>query len=105
MKEERPRSSSARSIIVAAIILLGGYIAYDQWRQRDQHSSECATLKRQFSNNMDSMIGPTEQAIAESKRVGNQAPMLSIADRVAENQRVMNRLNVECPGWQAGKYD
>jgi hypothetical protein len=54
---------------------------------------------------MNSMMGPAESAIEESKREGNQTPMLSVADRVEENQRVMNRLNVECPGWQSGKYD
>jgi hypothetical protein len=105
MADDGTRSSSAKPIIIAALILLGGYIAYDQWRQHDQHSGECATLKRQFTGNMNSMIGPVNSAIDESKREGNQIPMLSVADRVQENQRVMNRLNVECPDWQAGKYD
>lgn len=105
MPEQRSRSSNAGPIIIAALILLGGYIAYDQWRQHDQRSNGCTILKRQFTENMNAMAGPTESAIEESKRVGSQMPMLSLAGKVEENQRVMNRLNVECPGWQSGKYD
>ena len=87
-------------IVVLSALLLGGYIAYDQWRERQQ----CVTLKRQFFANMNEMMGPAEAAIAESQRVGNQSPMGSLATRVEENRLVMNRLNAECPGWQTGRY-
>jgi hypothetical protein len=53
---------------------------------------------------MNAMMGPAESAIAESKRVGNQVPMDSLAGQVGANQLVLNQLNAECPGWETASY-
>lgn len=86
------------SLLLVAAFLLGGYIAYDQWRERE----ECVVLARRFEVNLKSVL--TSGVIQEAKRVGNQSPMLGVADRVAENSQVMNQLDAECPGSREGKY-
>jgi hypothetical protein len=85
-------------LVVVAAVLLGGYIAYDQWRERQ----ECVVLARRFAVNFNSIIGTG--VIDEAKREGSQAPMLGVADRVAQNSDVMNQLDAKCPGWREGKY-
>ena len=84
--------------LVIAAFLLGGYIAYDQWRERQ----ECVVLARRFEVNFNSIIGTG--VLDEAKRVGSQAPMLGVADRVGQNSQVMNQLDAQCPGWREGKY-
>ena len=90
--------------VAGAVILIGGYVGYQEWKEGDQKTEACANLKRAFNSNMDSMMGPAESAIAASKKAGNQAPMGSLADSVAANQLVLNQLNAECPGWEKANY-
>jgi hypothetical protein len=90
--------------VAAAVILVGGYVGYQEWKEGDQEAEACASLKRAFNSNMDAMIGPAESAIAASKKAGNQAPMSSLAGSVAANQLVLNQLNAECAGWEKASY-
>ena len=90
--------------VAAAIILIGGYVAYQEWKEGDLQTDNCARLKRAFQANMDAMMGPAQSAIEESKKVGNQSPMAGLAGDVAANQQVMNQLNAECPGWETASY-
>jgi hypothetical protein len=90
--------------VAAAVILIGGYVAYQEWKEGDVKTENCARLKRAFQSNMNAMMGPAESAIAESKRVGNQVPMDSLAGQVGANQLVLNQLNAECPGWETASY-
>ncbi len=83
--------------VVAALILVGGFIAYNEWKETDRESEECARLKALFESNTQSLLGTG--AVKESKRAGNQSPMGSIAGDVAANGIVLDRLNAECPGW------
>jgi hypothetical protein len=89
---------------LGALILIGGYVAYDHWKETNREDRECAALKRSFVSNMNSMMGPADTAIAESNRIGNQSPMGSLAGNVAANQAVMDALNARCPGWQEKQY-
>jgi hypothetical protein len=90
--------------VAGAVILVGGYVGYQEWKEHDLHSKECARLKRLFNSNFTEMMGPTEDAIREAKRVGNQSPMASLAGDVAANQVVLERLNADCPGWETTNY-
>lgn len=91
--------------VAAAVILVAGYIGYDQWRAGSREQGECANLKRQFESNMDAMRAPTEDAIRRSREAGNLLPMGDMAGSVTANQEVLDRLNAECPGWIEGAYD
>lgn len=83
--------------VIGALILVSGFIGYSEWKESDRKSEECARLKVLFNSNTESLLG--SGVIEESKRVGNQSPMASIAGEVAANGMVLDRLNAECPDW------
>jgi len=85
-------------LFAVAAFLLAGYIAYDQWQERQ----ECVVLARQFEVNFHSIVATG--VVEEAKRVEDQSPMLGVADRVSDNSKVMNRLDAQCPGWREQKY-
>ena len=85
-------------LLVVAAFLLGGYIAYDQWRERH----ECEVLARRFAANFNSIMGTG--VVDEAVSQGSQAPMLGVAGRVDDNTQVMNQLDAQCPGWREAKY-
>lgn len=85
-------------LLLVAAFLLGGYIAYDQWRGRD----ECAVLVRQFEGNFKSVMG--SGVLEEAQQDGTQLPMVGVADKVADNSQLMNQLDAQCIGWREGKY-
>ena len=91
--------------VVGALILVGGYIAYQQWHEYSQREQECAQLKRLFTSNMKQMMGPAEAAMNESIKEGNQTPMLGLSGSAGANQAVVDTLNVKCPGWVTKQYD
>ena len=99
-----PKSAGWIGPVLGAAVLIGGYVAYDHWREGNRQDRECAAMKRSFVNNMNAMAGPTDAAVAESNRVGNQSPMASLTGAVMANQVVMDRLNAQCPGWQTKQY-
>lgn len=92
--------------VLGAVILIGGYVAYQEWRENDQHEKQCAAMKRLFMSNMNSLTGPVDSAIAESMKRGDRSPMgePSIVAGVAGNQVVMNTLDAQCPGWAQKQY-
>lgn len=85
-------------LLLVAAFLLGGYIAYDQWRGQN----DCAVLARQFEINLKSVIG--SGVIEEAEQEGTQLPMIGVADKVADNTQLMNQLDAQCIGWREGKY-
>lgn len=90
--------------VLGAMVLIGGYVAYDQWRSANERDKECAALKRSFLGNMNRMAGPADQAIADAKRQRSLAPMESLAGSVAANKVVMDTLDDQCPGWVTKQY-
>lgn len=86
-------------LLAVAAFLLGGYIAYDQWQERE----ECEVLARRFEVNFNSIMGTG--VVEEAQRVGNQSPMLGVADKVADNSDLMNQLDAQCVGWREGEYN
>ncbi len=88
--------------VLGALILVGGYIAYQEYNKRSSHDGMCASLKRQFENNLNDITG--SGAIEQSLKEGSQAPMAQLGPAVAANQQVMETLNAECPGWQTRQY-
>ena len=91
--------------VVGALILVGGYIAYQEWYEHSQADQQCAELKRMFTSNMNQMMGPAEAAMNESLKEGNQSPMASLSGSVGANQAVVDTLNAKCPGWVTKQYD
>jgi hypothetical protein len=88
--------------VLGALILIGGYVAYQEWNKGNAHEEMCAALKRRFQANMTDMMG--SGAIERSIKAGNQSPMASIAADVASNKQVMKTLDTECPGWIEKQY-
>lgn len=89
--------------VLGATILIGGYVAYQEWNKGSEHDRMCASLKRQFQANMDAMM--SSGAVERSIKEGNQSPMLAIAGDVAANKEVMTTLEAQCPGWTTKQYD
>jgi hypothetical protein len=90
--------------VLGAAILVGGYVAYDRWKEADRHDRECAALKRSFMGNWNAMSGSIDSAIGTAQREGNQSAILGVAGSVAANQVVMDTLNAKCPGWETKQY-
>ena len=88
--------------VLAALILIGGYIAYQEYNKRSSHDEMCAALKREFQSNFNGMM--ESGAIEQSLKQGNQAPMAQLAPAAAANQQVMETLNAECPEWVTKQY-
>jgi hypothetical protein len=89
--------------VLGALILVGGYVAYQEWNKGSEHDRMCASLKRQFQTNFDAIVG--SGVIERSKQAGNQSPMHDVAGDVAANSEVMRTLDAQCPGWQTKQYD
>jgi len=88
--------------VVGALILIGGYVAYQEWNKANSHDEMCAALKRRFTANVNEMMG--SGAIEESIKVGNQSPMAQLTPSVSANAEVMKTLDTECPGWVRKQY-
>lgn len=43
-------------------------------------------------------------SLLNAKREASQMPMIGVADKVADNSRVMNQHDAQCNGWREGKY-
>ena len=99
---KRP-DNSWKGPVFGALILVVGFVGYQEWNKGSEHDRMCSSLKKRF------LAGVTDSsvsgAIERSVKAGNQRPMLDIAGDVAANQEIMRTLDAECPGWVKKQYD
>ena len=104
---ERPGVSNWIGPVLGAVILIVGYIAYQQWHEQDEHKKQCASLVRSFTSNFNSMTAPLGSAIDQAQSQHSQAPMAqpSLVIGAAAGETMMQTLDAQCPGWKELRYD
>ena len=73
--------------VIAAIILVGGYVGYQQWHEYAKHEAQCAALKRTYFSN-----SPLDQ---------DRSSLLVWA---ATSKSLYSTLDAQCPGWMTKLY-
>ncbi len=101
MRNENKANSSWLGPVAAALILVGGYIGYDQWSKYHEHEQMCGRLKREFSSNTETLLN---ESIDRTKKAGNSSPMLGLVGSIGANQMVLNQLNTNCADWMSHDY-
>jgi hypothetical protein len=89
--------------VAGAVILIGGYVAYEQWHERDQHEKSCASMKRAWMSSTDAMMAGANDVMGRAK---SKSDILNpeITGPLAQNTALSGTLDAQCPGWVKKQY-
>lgn len=88
--------------LAGALILVAGYVAYQQWHEHDQHEIRCASLKRAFLANGDSLVAGSSALDNAKDRAAILSP--AITGPLTQSTALSSALDMECPGWIQKQY-